>query len=83
MPVLSGDSKRDKMAQQSSPVTLLRLKQLSARLSISKSSIYDRLNPSSLRYDETFPKPIKLGRATAFLNHEVEAFIESKLSLRR
>jgi prophage regulatory protein len=71
------------MVEQTYPFTLLRMKELSARLAISKSSIYDRMNPGSVRYDSTFPKPIKLGHATAFLNHEVEAFIESRQAARR
>ena len=70
------------MAEYSFPVTLLRMSQLSARLSISKSSIYDRLNPRSQRYDPSFPKPIKLGHATAFLASEVETFIEAKIANR-
>lgn len=42
------------------PVRILRLKQVVDRTGLSRSTIYDRINPNSKRYDESFPKPIKL-----------------------
>lgn len=66
------------MAELTHPTQILRMKQLVARLSISKSSIYDRLNPRSPRHDSAFPQPIKIGSATAFLAHEVDEYISFK-----
>ncbi|WP_231982598.1 helix-turn-helix transcriptional regulator [Pseudomonas mucidolens] len=40
---------------------ILRLKQLSERIGLGRSTIYDRMDAQSPRYDATFPKPIKLG----------------------
>lgn len=40
---------------------ILRISEVIAMLGLSRSTIYDRMNPRSPRYDETFPKPIKLG----------------------
>ncbi|MFZ6647158.1 helix-turn-helix transcriptional regulator [Undibacterium sp. TJN25] len=39
---------------------ILRLKQLQMRIQQSRSTIYDRLNPKSPRFDSKFPRPIKL-----------------------
>jgi prophage regulatory protein len=55
------------MALQRPPLSMLRIKQVVAQLSISKSNIYERLNPRSPRYDASFPKPVKLGNSTVFL----------------
>lgn len=44
-------------------LTILRIRQLSERLSMSRSWIYEKINPDSPRYDPSFPKPIKLGSA--------------------
>ena len=30
---------------------------------LSRSTIYDRLNPKSKRYDPSFPKPLRLGES--------------------
>lgn len=40
----------------------LRLKNVMKKMGISRSTIYDWLNPRSPRYDETFPKQRRLGR---------------------
>ncbi|NHB89834.1 helix-turn-helix transcriptional regulator [Photorhabdus tasmaniensis] len=41
---------------------ILRLKDVMKKMGISRSTIYDWLNPKSPRYDETFPKQRRLGR---------------------
>ena len=43
------------------PPRILRLKEVQERVGLSKSTIYDRINPKSPRYDPSFPKPVKLG----------------------
>jgi prophage regulatory protein len=68
------------MALQRPPLSMLRIKQVVAQLSISKSNIYERLNPRSPRYDASFPKPVKLGNSTVFFAHEIDAFILSKVA---
>jgi prophage regulatory protein len=45
----------------STAMSVLRVKHLCACLGLSRSTIYDRINPESKRYDETFPKQFKLG----------------------
>lgn len=58
------------------PLSILRLSAVKARLGLSRSTIYDRLDPGSKRYDPTFPKPISLGeRAVGWVEREVEDWI--------
>ena len=66
------------MEQQSQQVTILRLKQLEQRVGLKKSSIYEKMNPKSDRYDPTFPIMVSLGeRSVGWYQHEVEAWLES------
>ena len=44
-------------------VRIIRMRELVRRLSISRSGIYDRLNPRSPRFDATFPRPVRLSMA--------------------
>lgn len=64
--------------QQASAVhpSVIRLKQLSVRVGLSRSTIYDRINPNSSRYDATFPRPFKLGSfAVGWLEEDVNAWL--------
>jgi prophage regulatory protein len=68
--------------------SILRLSSLQERVGLSRSSIYDRLNPGSPRFDPNFPKPIALGggartRAIGWVEAEVDAFIEARIRLSR
>lgn len=63
-------------------IQMLRLPELIKLIGLSRSSIYDRLNPRSKRYDPDFPKPIKLNRASRWLLSEVEEWIRDKMSSR-
>lgn len=63
-------------------IQMLRLHELIKLIGLSRSSIYDRLNPRSKRYDPDFPKPIKLNRASRWLLSEAEEWIRNKMSSR-
>jgi prophage regulatory protein len=73
------------MPQQTQPVTILRRRDLEARVRLSRTTIYDRINPHSPRYDAAFPKPIKLGGGVAvgWLEHEVEAWLQRQIAASR
>lgn len=59
---------------------ILRLKQVLDRVGLSRSTIYDRMNPASPRYDSSFPKPMKIGSsAVGWLESSISKWIESKL----
>lgn len=55
----------DKMPDQSgycwTPSRILRMPELSQLLGISRSTIYEKMNPLSKYYDATFPRPVRLG----------------------
>lgn len=60
---------------------IIRIKELSALIGLSRSTIYDRLNPKSQRFDPTFPKPIKLGAsAIGWHSAAVQQWINSLCS---
>ncbi|WP_460385228.1 helix-turn-helix transcriptional regulator [Pseudomonas amygdali] len=37
------------------------MRQVQDRIGLSRSTIYDRMDPNSPRFDSTFPRPVKLG----------------------
>ncbi|MFC6631037.1 helix-turn-helix transcriptional regulator [Acinetobacter beijerinckii] len=46
---------------------------------LSKSSLYDKMNPKSKRYDSSFPRPIRLGlSAVGWLEQDIIDWINSK-----
>ena len=61
---------------------IYRRKDVEAKLCISRSSIYDRLDPKSKRYDPTFPRPLKMGHMVGWLESEIDAWIKSRISAR-
>lgn len=57
--------------------TIIRLPQLTQILSMSRSSVYLRLNPQSRYYDPHFPKPIHLGvKAVGWVLDDVNSYID-------
>ena len=61
---------------------ILRMAEVTRRVGLSKSTIYDRINPKSTRYDDTFPKPIKIGlSAIGWLDEHINSWIESRVAL--
>ena len=60
----------------STPETLLRLPQVVARVSLSKSSIYEMLG----RTPPAFPRPLKLSRrAVCWTNSSISNWIEERV----
>ncbi|MGP5325214.1 AlpA family phage regulatory protein [Vreelandella titanicae] len=61
-----------------SQFTILRMKHMLTKLGISRSSIYEKINPKSPRYDPSFPKPIKLGPAAiGWVEEEVDQWVRA------
>lgn len=64
-------------------VVILRRKQVEARMSLSRSAIYDRLDVHSPRYDPSFPKQMKLGRfSVGWSEAEVDAWLTKQADSR-
>ena len=64
---------------------ILRLKQVVERTGLSRSTIYDRMNPKSKRYDNSFPHPIKLNAnatsstgAVGWLESSIDEWIDQR-----
>ena len=65
-----------------SEMRILRLKHVMDRVGLSRSTIYDRINEQSPRYDRTFPRPVSLGgAAVGWLEADISGWIKSKLNL--
>lgn len=62
--------------------TILRLRQVEARIGLRRSSIYARISPHSKQFDAQFPRPVSLGSpmcqhrtAVGWFEHEIEAWL--------
>lgn len=88
-PTLRRQIEVEKHGDSRGRVTLLRRVEVEKRLRISRSWIYDRLDPGSPRYDATFPTPIRLGGSTegrgsavAWIEAELETWIAAQITAR-
>ncbi|HRB84612.1 MAG TPA: AlpA family phage regulatory protein [Acinetobacter johnsonii] len=65
--------------EQSKDLKILRLPAVTDISGLSRSTIYEKLNPRSRRYDKKFPKPIKLGSASVgWFQHEIFQWLLDK-----
>jgi prophage regulatory protein len=66
-------------------LAILRRRDLETRLRLSRSTIYDKINPNSPRYDATFPKPVRLGNGAAvgWIESEVAEWLEYQIAASR
>lgn len=59
-------------------IRMLKLRDVSSKCQISRSTIYDKLDHKSKRYDPDFPKPRKLGmNSVAWVENEVEQWLKN------
>lgn len=74
-------------AQIQSALTILRRKQVEARVGLSRSSIYAKLRHNPKRpgdYDPTFPKPISVGaKAVGWIEAEIDAWLTAQIKKSR
>ena len=60
-------------------IKILRLPEVIETCGISRSSVYEKLNPRSRRYDKDFPTPIKIGvSSVGWFQHEVYQWLLGK-----
>lgn len=65
------------------PLSVLKSQSLQERTGLSRSAIYDKLNPTSPRHDPEFPKQVKLGpRAVGWIESEVNGWLQQTMSSR-
>lgn len=66
-----------------SNIRILRIKQVTAVIGMSRSSIYEMMKSSSKYFDPDFPAPIHLSQsAIGWVEHEIEAWLQSKMVAR-
>lgn len=64
------------------PSRILRIRQVQERTGLGRSTIYDRLDRRSRRFDEAFPKPVKIGiSAVGWLEADVERWIDRQVKM--
>lgn len=73
------------MTDAHQPVRILRRRDLETRVRLSRSTIYDKINPRSPRYDASFPKPIHLGggAAVGWIEAEVSEWLQRQIEASR
>lgn len=68
-------------------LTIIRRKQVEARIGLSRSSIYARLRKNSKRpgdFDPTFPKPVSVGaKAVGWIEAEIDAWLTAQVEKSR
>ena len=58
------------------PVRIIRMQELIGTIGLSKSTIYNRMDPRSKWYDKNFPLAIKLGKsAIGWRSSDIEMWI--------
>jgi prophage regulatory protein len=58
---------------------ILRIRELTRMIGLSRGSVYNRLNPEHEGHDPTFPRPVRLGGwAVGWRADEVEAWLANR-----
>lgn len=58
---------------------ILRRKEVEQISGLSRSTIYDKMNPKSSRYDKDFPRPIKLSlNAVGWFEKDICTWLETR-----
>ena len=74
-------------AQIQSALTILRRKQVEARIGLSRSAIYAKLRHNPKRpgdFDPSFPKPISVGaKAVGWIEAEIDAWLTAQIEKSR
>ena len=68
--------------QHDKPLRVIRRAEVQARLGIARSTLYTYLDKRSASYLPNFPKPIRIGSAVGFMEHELDAFMENLMQAR-
>lgn len=70
--------------QPQQSLSILRRRQVEAIIGLSRSAIYERMDPSCPYFDPTFPKPIRLGgKSVGWIESEIQAWLQGRLEASR
>lgn len=60
-------------------IRVLRLDATANKLGVSKSKLYEMMNPKSPRFEDTFPKKVRIGaNSVGWLEHEIDNWVLSR-----
>lgn len=73
------------MTASTSPnLKIIRRKQVEELIALSRSAIYDKLSPTSPRFDPSFPRPINLGlNAVGWIESEILDWLQTRITASR
>jgi prophage regulatory protein len=72
------------MENEKKPTVILRRKDVEKRTGLSRSTIYEKLDPTCPRYDPKFPKQINLGGdMVGWIESEIEEWILERIRISR
>ena len=61
----------------------VRMREVQKKIGISRSTVYDWINPNSPRFDDSFPKPVRLGvNSVGWVDTELEDWLAEKIAAR-
>lgn len=65
------------------PEKILRVRGVVAKVGVSRSTIYNKLNPKSRAYDPMFPRQVPLGiRSVGWIESEIDDWLARQANLR-
>ena len=68
-------------SQSAKAIQILRLKQVSECTGLSRSTIYDKMNDASPRFDPSFPKQVKLGlKSVGWSEAKIQEWLECRVN---
>ncbi len=74
----------NKLFTQNSERRAMRLPEVCLKTGLSKSTIWNKVNPDSKYYDASFPKRFKIGgNSVAWSADEVDAWLEAQMQARQ
>lgn len=57
------------------PLNIIRRVEVQRRLGIARSTLYAYLDSKSAQYKPAFPRPVRLGATTGFVEHEINQYV--------
>ncbi|MFQ2905997.1 helix-turn-helix transcriptional regulator [Aeromonas allosaccharophila] len=61
----------------------IRMQDVKKMIGVSRSTVYDWINPKSPRFDNSFPKPVRLGiNSIAWVDSELEDWLAKRIAAR-
>ncbi len=61
----------------------IRMQDVKKKIGVSRSTVYDWINPKSPRFDNSFPKPVRLGiNSIAWVDSELEDWLAKRIAAR-